>query len=66
LKGNYSENFQDFEIPELGIVEVVDGTSFKFIVELKFGEDDDEFEGGQEETLLVYDLGKDSIHLQNN
>jgi DNA-binding transcriptional MerR regulator len=45
LNGNYSENFQDFEIPDLGIVQVVDGTSFKFIVELKFGEDEDEFIG---------------------
>jgi DNA-binding transcriptional MerR regulator len=56
LNGNYSENFQDFEIPDLGIVQVVDGTSFKFIVELKFGEDEDEFIGLYTSPVYYKDL----------
>lgn len=45
LVGNFSQNFKDFEIPDLSLIEVVEDTSFRFIVELKNSEDDDEFIG---------------------
>lgn len=45
LNGRYTQNFEDFEIPDLSLLEVVEGTSFKFILELRNGEDEDEFIG---------------------
>jgi hypothetical protein len=56
LVGNFSENFKDFEIPDLSLIEVVDNTSFRFIVELKNSEDDDEFIGIYTSPVYYADL----------
>jgi len=45
LDGKFPANFRDFEIPDLSLVEVVEDTSFRFIVKLKFGVDEDEYVG---------------------
>jgi hypothetical protein len=45
LDGKFPANFKDFEIPDLSLVEVVEDTSFRFIVKLKFGVDEDEYVG---------------------
>ena len=56
LGGKYTENFEDFEIPDLSLLEVVEGTSFKFILELKNGEDEDEFIGLYTSPIYYADL----------
>ena len=56
LGGKYSQNFEDFEIPDLSLLQVVEGTKFKFIVELKAGEDDDEFIGLYTSPVYYADL----------
>lgn len=56
LNGRYSQNFKDFEIPDLSLVEVVEGTSFKFILELRNGEDEDEFIGLYTSPVYYADL----------
>ena len=56
LGGRYPENFQDFEVPDLSLLEVVDDTSFKFILELRNGEDEDEFIGLYTSPVYYADL----------
>lgn len=56
LDGIYSQNFKDFEIPDLSLLEVVEGTSFKFILELRNGEDEDEFIGLYTSPVYYADL----------
>lgn len=56
LGGRYTKNFEDFEIPDLSLLEVVEGTSFKFILELKNGEDEDEFIGLYTSPVYYADL----------
>lgn len=56
LNGKFPQNFIDFEIPDLSILEVVENTKFKFIVELKSGEDDDEFIGLYTSPVYFADL----------
>lgn len=45
LNGLYNGNFLDFQIPSLEDVEVVDGTTFRFIIAIRYSEDDDEIIG---------------------
>lgn len=45
LAGNFEPNFIDFNLPDLGTVTKVDGTSFKFIIELRASADDDSYIG---------------------
>jgi len=56
LDGLYSPNNIEFEIPELSLLEIVDDTSFKFILELKFSEDDDEYIGLYTSPIFYNDL----------
>jgi DNA-binding transcriptional MerR regulator len=56
LGGRYSQNFKDFEIPNLEIIEVVENTDFKFIIELKNGDDDDDFIGLYTSPFYYADL----------
>ena len=56
LGGRYPENFKDFEVPDLSLLEVVEGTSFKFILELRNGEDEDEFIGIYTSPVYYADL----------
>lgn len=56
LNGKFTQNFVDFELADLSIIEIVEGTSFKFIVELKFGEDEDEFIGLFTSPVYYQDL----------
>jgi hypothetical protein len=45
LVGNFPQNFIDFKLPDLGSVEVVEDTSFKFIIQLKADEDAEDYIG---------------------
>jgi hypothetical protein len=45
LVGNFPQNFIDFKLPDLGSVEVVEDTSFKFIIELRADEDAEDYIG---------------------
>jgi hypothetical protein len=45
LAGNFEPNFIDFNLPDLGVVTKVDGTSFKFIIELRADVDADSYIG---------------------
>ena len=45
LKGIYPQNFVDFQTPDLSQLQVIESSSFKFILELKFSDDDDEYLG---------------------
>lgn len=45
LVGNFEQNFVDFELPDLGSVEVVEDTDFKFIIELRADSDSEDFIG---------------------
>jgi hypothetical protein len=56
LDGKFPANFKDFEIPDLSLVEVVEDTSFRFIVQLKFGEDEDEYIGLYTSPVYYKDL----------
>jgi hypothetical protein len=56
LDGKFPANFRDFEIPDLSLVEVVEGTSFRFIVKLKFGVDEDEYVGLYTSPVYYKDL----------
>jgi hypothetical protein len=56
LDGKYPQNFIDFEIPDLGILEVVEDTSFRFIVQLKYGVDEDEYIGLYTSPAYYQDL----------
>jgi hypothetical protein len=56
LDGKFPANFKDFEIPDLSLVEVVEDTSFRFIVQLKFGVDEDEYVGLYTSPVYYKDL----------
>jgi hypothetical protein len=56
LDGNFPVNFRDFEIPDLSLVEVVEDTSFRFIVQLKYGVDEDEYIGLYTSPVYYADL----------
>jgi hypothetical protein len=56
LDGKFPANFKDFEIPDLSLVEVVEDTSFRFIVKLKFGVDEDEYVGLYTSPVYYKDL----------
>jgi hypothetical protein len=56
LDGKFPANFRDFEIPDLSLVEVVEDTSFRFIVKLKFGVDEDEYVGLYTSPVYYKDL----------
>jgi hypothetical protein len=56
LDGKFPANFKDFEIPDLSLVEVVEDTSFRFIVQLKFGVDEDEYIGLYTSPVYYKDL----------
>ena len=45
LKGVFPQNKIDFEIPPLEEIEVVDGTSFKFVIVLRYDSDDTDIIG---------------------
>jgi hypothetical protein len=56
LDGRFPVNFRDFEIPDLSLIEVVEDTSFRFIVQLKFGVDEDEYIGLYTSPVYYADL----------
>jgi hypothetical protein len=56
LDGKFPANFKDFEIPDLSLLEVVEDTSFRFIVQLKFGVDEDEYVGLYTSPVYYKDL----------
>lgn len=56
LDGKFPANFRDFEMPDLSLLEVVEDTSFRFIVKLKFGVDEDEYVGLYTSPVYYKDL----------
>jgi hypothetical protein len=56
LDGKFPTNFRDFEMPDLSLLEVVEDTSFRFIVKLKFGVDEDEYVGLYTSPVYYKDL----------
>lgn len=56
LLGRFDGNFKRFNLPDVSVIEVVDNTSFKFIIELKLTKDDDEYIGLYTSPIFYNDI----------